>query len=230
MDVKSQLVLFGACATAQWAMAWCPAPEMKVCSAFFQSDKVFYGKVIRITPIGFDGKRPSKDDFIEKHRYTIKVERRLKGKVAAIENVETENTSTRWYSELGEHRVLFVNEGRVWGLCSSIDEAKRAKETIGKIEALRNARNATIEGEVIAGFGADWRPATGRRVSVSGSGRSYEATTDGRGLFTITVEPGHYRIESQDLYPTDPYSRDDVGGFDLVRGQCAQFQLSMVKP
>jgi hypothetical protein len=229
MDVRSQLVFFGICMTAQWAVAWCPAPEMKVCSAFFQSDKVFYGKVIKITPIGFDGKRPGKDDAIEKHRYTIKVEQRFKGKVAAIENVETQNTTTRWYSKQGEHRVLFVNDRRVWGLCSPIDEAQHAKETMRTIRAQQNARTATIEGEVYAGFGPD-HPVRGNRVSVTGSGRSYEATTDGRGIFSIAVEPGHYRIESQDLHPIEPYSRNDVGGFDLVRGQCAQFQFSMVKP
>jgi hypothetical protein len=223
-----RLVLFVAALTAQAAVAICPAPQLKVCSVFFESDKVFYGKVIKVTPIGFEDREPGEDDLISRHRYTIAVEQRFKGKIGTVENVETDNDSGRWYSEVGERRVLFVRNGMVSGLCSPIDEGKHARETIRQIRALRAATGATIEGEVRRGSSYD--PLPHRKVVVFGANGRHEATTDREGAFLIRVKPGRYRLEP-DLHPWDyNASTLNVHDFTLARGQCAQFQVHPIDP
>jgi carboxypeptidase family protein len=209
------------------ANAWCPAPVPKACSAFFDNDKVFYGKVVKATPLRHDGKEASGEDSIETHRYTIEVEQALKGKVEAVETVDTENASNRWIADVGEARVVFARNGRTWGLCSPIDEARHASQTIREIRALPKARQGTIEGMVV---GPNGSPAAGVKVVVAGAGRSYDAITDKGGTFSVAVKPGRYRMASPGLEPTVPYGRQDVAEFEVAPGQCAQFQLSKVSP
>ena len=114
-----------------------------------------------------------------------------------------------------------------WGWCSPIDEADHARETIQAIRAL-SEETATIEGEIVDGFGPGAPPVARSKVAFVGTTRSYETTGDARGSFSLVVEPGHYQMESEHLRPTIPYSREDTGGFDLEPGQCAQFQLQKV--
>ncbi len=222
------LLLLGVGLSAQCAIAICPAPEPKVCSEFFTSDKVFFGQVIEITPLREDGTKPGDDDVYEKIRFVIKVERALKGTLAAIESVETGNDTGRWIADVGDRRVVFAHQGQVGGLCSPIDEAEHAEETLRAIRRLKAAPGpTTIEGEVTAGGGGrapGFSPAAGRVVKVTGLNRSYRAMTDRRGRFSIAVAPGHYRFESPDL-STTVYGRLDADDFDLAPGQCAQFQL-----
>jgi hypothetical protein len=196
---------------------------MKVCSAFFESEKVFYGRVARIEEV-IDAKDPQ---WIRAHRFTIEVEKPLKGSVKAVEVVESENSSGRWIADVGQKRVVFASKGnRVWGLCSSIDEpGDDAVRTIGAIEALGKARLSTVEGEVVNAE----RPA-GHMLVVTGNGRSYSGMTDSRGAFRIVVPPGKYQLRAAGLFPFTPYSRDDLAGFSVVPGQCAQFQFSQANP
>jgi hypothetical protein len=218
----ARFVLLVAVGAAGPAAALCPGPELKVCSVFFDSDKVFYGKVVRITPVGFDGGAPGPDDLIAKHRYTIAVEQRFKGKVGTVENVVTDNDSGRWHSRLGERRVLFVRDGQVGGLCSPIDEAAHARRTIAQIRALANASDATIEGEIGRGHGTDF--IQNYTVTAFGRDGEHKAVTDRNGRFGMRVAPGDYRL-ANDVTPSDYSYARDVHAFRVVRGQCAQFQL-----
>ncbi len=218
-----------ASSVAQSASAWCPAPLVKACSAYFESDKVFYGTVAKVTPLRDDGKDASGEDPVAMLRYTIDVKQALKGEVKLVETVDTENSSSRWFAGVGERRIVFARHGEAWGLCSPIDEAAHGEQTMRAIQAIAKASKATVEGEVIAGSGPGSPPASGVKVVIVGAGRSYEATTDKRGAFSVAVEPGRYRIASPGLEPTIPYSRADVGGFQVARGQCAQFQLSRMR-
>jgi|KBSMisStaDraftv2_1062788.scaffolds.fasta_scaffold40748_1 hypothetical protein len=221
-----RLLPFLALIAAQSVNAFCIAPRLKVCSAFFDSDKVFYGKVVKITPLREDGKEASGDDFIDANRYTVQVQQALKGSVKPVETVDTENASARWVADVGERRVVFVRDGQTWDSCSSIDDPRQVKATIDAIRALANSRNATIEGEVVAGYGGPSpTPVRGVKVVMAGRHRAYTALTDKRGAFSVAVEPGLYRITSPGLKATD-YSRQDMGSFEVVPGQCAQLQLS----
>jgi len=202
------------------ALAICTSPVPKVCSVYFDSDTVFLGKVV--------GKRevPAARDDVDDIEFTIEVERTFKGKPDRIEKVYTENASARWAAEIGERRLVFAVKSRVWNSSGPIDDPRRVSESIRAIRALSHAKDATIEGEVLRGSGPG-SPAKGVKVVVMGDRGLREALTDRKGAFSLRLEPGRYRIESNSLSPT-VYSRQDAEGFKLQRGQCAQFQFSSV--
>jgi len=178
---------------------------------------VFYGEVLKDELVD-DG------TFI---RYTIKVERTFKGTTSPVEIITSENTSTRWVAEAGERRVVFAMGSKVWGACSPIDEPRRAQETIREILALKKTKRATVEGEVAYEAGRNEVPAKGERIVVKGPGGTFKAVTDRNGRFSMSVPAGRYRlVPPAQFEPSVPYSRRDIGGFDLAPGQCAQFQLT----
>ena len=202
---------------AQAAGALCPFPAPKVCSAYFESDKVFYGKVL---------KKEIFDDY-QQIRFMIQVLRPFKGRVQAIEVVTTGNDSGRWVADPGEQRVVFARDGKVGDLCSPIDEARHARQTIHTILALTNAKHARVEGVMRLGPGPDGPPVAGAKIQISGThDGSFKATTDRRGQFFADVPPGQYHLVVPEGFEPSDYGRGDTDKFDLVRGQCAQFLLT----
>ena len=107
-------LLFIALTAASSASAWCPAPEAKVCSAYFMSEKVFYGRVAKVTPAGDNGLGGA-----ESYRYTVEVETPLKGKVGRVEIVETENSTTRWLARRWRTSRRVCPEGYDLGMVQS---------------------------------------------------------------------------------------------------------------
>ena len=203
------------------AHAICPHPTPKVCAKFFESDVVFLGKVTAldsVVDVGGD---------VNWLRYTTQVKEVYRGQPKKLEHVRTENASARWNAEVGKTYLVFASRGEVGATCGPLDEPEYAQEAIRQIHAFRNVSHATIEGEVLrqGATGALEQAVEGIRVKVSGTGGEYESVTDRNGLFTFTLRPGHYRIDSKDLHPTD-YSRQDLDDINLVKGQCAQYELT----
>ncbi len=206
------------------ALAYCPMPEPKICSVFFGSDKVFYGTVNRVEHVGAHGVVTNPDEDWENYRYTVAVREAFKADVAPTETVTSGNDSARWVATVGERRMFYVTQGQVGSLCSPIDEGKNAKRAIAQIRALPDAHGATVEGAIVD-TQRPWHPMAGTRITVLGGGRTYTAITNRAGEFRIDVPPGRYRIETS-WRDVEPYSRPDTGGFEVVRGQCAQFLLT----
>ncbi|MBI3934116.1 MAG: carboxypeptidase regulatory-like domain-containing protein [Acidobacteria bacterium] len=203
---------------ATGAQAICPHPTPKVCAKFFESDVVFLGKVTAldsVVDVGGD---------VNWLRYTTQVKEVYRGQPKKLEQVRTENASARWDAEIGKTYLVFASRGEVGATCGPLDEPEYAQEAIRQIHALRNVWHATIEGQVLR-HAANGDPTEGIRVKVMGTGGEYESITDSNGLFSIALPPGRYRIDAKDLQPSE-YSRQDLEEINLVKGQCAQFELT----
>jgi hypothetical protein len=184
---------------------------------FFESETVFVGTVT-------DKRLVDMDRDVNSIRYTIKVEEVFRGRANETEHVKTENSTGRWYAEVGETYLVFSTKRGVGGTCGPLDEPRYVPEAIRQIRDLRNASNATIEGEVVRN-GAPGNPAPGVTVRILGDGAAFEAVTDQAGLFNVVLPPGRYTLDANELRPTD-YSKQELRNIRLVRGQCAQFQLT----
>jgi hypothetical protein len=216
--IRSVLLAWASLATGS-ALAFCPFPVPKACSMYFDNDTVFLGKVVRKREV------PAAGSDVDDIEFTIEVESIFKGKPERVEKIYTENASARWSAEIGERRLVFARKGSVGNSCGPVDDPRRVSESIRAIRALSHAKDATIEGEVLRGSGPGSPPAKGVKVIVRGDRGLHEALTDRKGAFSLRLERGRYRIESNSLSPT-VYSRQDADGFKLQRGQCAQFQFS----
>jgi len=188
---------------------------------FFESDAVFLGKVTAKNSIV----QPNGD--VDRLRYTIDVKEVYRGHPKRVEHVTTENASARWIADVGRTYLVFAWRGDVGATCGPLDQPEYAREAIRQIHALRNASHATIEGEVLhqGANGAIENALEGIRVKVFGPSGEYESVTDHKGQFSFTLSPGHYRIDARDLQPT-AYSRQELDDIDLVKGQCAQYELT----
>jgi hypothetical protein len=214
--MSARLAFAVACLAAPSAWALCPAPAPKACAAFFESDQVFVGKVLEVSRAGG-----------ERIVYTVEVGDVLRGKAGKVERVATENASARWIGEPGKTYVVFASRGKVGGRCSSLDEPEHVADTLRQIHALKGVRDATIEGEAVAGGGGPGAASVaGMKVRArSAAGVYYSTVTDERGGFSLRVPPGTYSVKADGLMPS-AYSRHDAGRFAVVAGQCAQFQFS----
>ena len=136
--------------------------------------------------------------------------------------MRTENTSSRWWAEVGERRVVFARAGEVHSLCSPIDDAKNAERTMREIRTVARSPSS-IEGTVID---ANSAAVSGRGFEVVDSmGKRRAVRTDRHGRFRIAVPPGRYSLDLKGLQSDWPEARGDVDQFTVSRGECAQFQL-----
>jgi len=206
------------------ALGFGRAPETKTCSAFFEADQVFVGTVTNAEGVKADGSRPEPDDTIETLRFTIRVSQVLKGQARPVEVVQCENSSGRWLAQVGETRVVFVRNGYVGIWSDPVDRPSRVQRTLHELHSL-SRKDASVEGDVV-----NARTLAGHDIAVIGEHARYTARTDSRGRFHVTVAPGHYRLEAPGFFPFTPYSREDIDGFTVVAGECAQFELSAKDP
>ena len=201
------------------AHAFCPMPTPKVCAEYYESDTVFLGEV---TDKGYVSEGPEFDWI----RYTINVKDVYRGHPKTIEHVLTENASNRWNAVVGKTYLVFSRDGQTGSTCGPLDDPEYVLQAIQQIRALKDASQATIEGEVLrrGPNGSLGDAAEGVRLRVTGIGAEFEAITDQRGQFRVALPPGHYRLVTDYLRPTI-YSSRNLDDIKLENGQCAQFQL-----
>lgn len=199
------------------AFALCPVPPEKACSAWFASDEVFVGKVLasRIEP------NPG-DKNVDWLVYRLRVDRALKGDAHGTLEVRTENASGRWNADEGKTYVVFSKDRRVGAACSAIDDAGSVESTLREIEILRDAKFASIEGEVVDFQNQDRQPAA--TVRIRSGDRTITSQTDSNGQFRVVVPPGRYSIV-EPAYST----WKELRGFELQAGECGLFQLETRK-
>jgi hypothetical protein len=211
------------------ADAICPRPEPKVCSAYFDSDQVFLGRVTRVERLEADPRAAARSGDVGWLRYTMQVERHIKGRVGKVERLLSEDASARWDARVGERRLVFVRAGEVHATCGPLDHAASLPAALAALRALARARSGTIEGEVVARGPDGLAPVAGHRIEVRGTTGVTSAITDAAGRFRIVATPGRYAFEPA-LPAADPIeSRDDTDGFTVGRGECAQFRLSTTR-
>lgn len=200
------------------AMAICPYPTPKACSAFFENDAVFVGTVL-------SQRYSDNDEYI---RFDVRVSRVLRGSVGRTAVVYTANDSGRLLWDVGKEYVVFARrqQGRLVSGddCGPLSDSARVAETIRRIRALRRETAASIEGEVRSAP-PDGPGIADVAVRIRGQDRTYETKSDSRGTFRVQVPPGHYQVlVDPKLRPSD-YNWYDLNNIDLVRGQCVQLQF-----
>ena len=199
-------------------VAICPYPAPKVCSAFFESDVVFVGKVL-------SKRYTDNDDYI---RFDVRVAKRLKGTVSDTAHVYTGNDSGRLSWDVGRDYVVFArreHERLVSGDdCSALSDPTKVSETIRQIDDLGRATTATIEGEVVSRQ-PDGPGVRGILVRARGERQTYVGTSDSRGVFRIEVPAGRYQVLSDPNVKQSDYSGSKLADINLVTGQCAQVQF-----
>jgi hypothetical protein len=200
------------------ALAICPYPKPKVCSAFFESDAVFVGTVLSQEYSG-------NGEYI---RFSVRVSQVLRGSVGSTADVYTGNDSARLLWDAGKKYVVFarLQHGRLESAndCGPLSDSARVAETIRQIEDLRGEMSASIEGEVRSGA-PDGPGIANVAVRVHGGGKTYETKSDSRGLFRVRVPPGRYEVIVDPKLWTSDYNWYNLRAINLVRGQCAQLQL-----
>lgn len=205
------------------AAAFCSAPPPKVCSAYFQANVVVRGKVLSVNRGA---------DWIV---YKIRVEKTFKGQDTSERILYTGNDSGRLPLDVGRDYVLFAyrSSHRLELSCneeplSNSASVARVSQAISRLRASRAAL-ATVEGQILTTAYSE--PLPGVSVVVVGAAHIYKTMSDSRGLFSIQVPPGHYRVDvdpaivKQTIYSmiyTNPES------IHLTHGQCAQLQYRAV--
>ena len=177
-----------------------------MCSAWFNADEVFVGKVTAV----------------QGSRFEVEVSRVLKGAPAATKVVTTEGSRGRWNAAVGETRVVFARGGIVGSWSDPVDRPANVRSTMRAIDSLPEATLSLVEVDVV-----NIKPLPGHRFDLYGGEEGRRtAFSDDNGYFLFRVQPGKYRLEVKGLIPLVAFSRDDMEGFELKPGQCAQFRFS----
>jgi len=218
MLIRGIAVLVGLWLSAGSAYAICPYPTPKACSAFFQSDVVFVGKVLS----------RQYSDKGASIRFNVKISRILRGSIGSNADVYTDNDSARLLWDIGKEYVVFAhleNERLVSSDdCGPLSDSARVAETIRQIEKLWGETSAWIEGEIRSAQPSG--PGIGNMtVRINGKDKTYETKADSRGLFRLRVPPGHYEVIVDPKLRTSDYNRYNLHDINLVPGQCAQLLL-----
>ena len=202
---------------ARSSFAYCLPPPPKTCNLYFSSDVVFVGKVVKY----------SRTDDWEYERYDLQVSRVLKGSVGRSTTVFTGNDTGRVIWGVGESYVVFAfrENGRLLAGdgCGDQSDPNRKATFLREIAAVKRAKTATIEGQVVRGWG-DGSGIQGFSIGVSRGSTQYATKSDKDGQFSIRVPVGEYRILVNPEFVL-PHDRKSVGRLKLVAGQCAQFQF-----
>lgn len=228
--MKILLVIF-LCLISSTTSALCPSPEPKLCSRFFESDKVFIGTLIEA---GFFPPNteyylnlPDADIwYSQQHVYRFRVLETLKGRTSAVETVLSQNTSARWVGDVGQDYVIFVRSGQTWGSCNLLDEPEYVNKVHIELEKMSKEKLSTVEGRIHPAHNEIASAGENIRVEVVGIDSSYETYTITDGSYAVVVKPGFYfvHVEGAKTYP-NPYAGHEP--FELTSGQCNQqdFQL-----
>ena len=158
---------------------------------------------------------------VQGNQFELEVTRVLKGAPAPTKTVTTD-TRGRWGAAVGETRVVFAMGGTVGSWSDPVDHPSNVRSTLREIESLPDATLSLVEIDVV-----NIKPLPGHRFDLYGGPevrrRGY---SDDNGYYLFRVQPGKYRLDVKGLIPLAVVSRDDMEGFELKPGQCAQFRFS----
>ena len=155
-------------------------------------------------------------------RFEVEVSRVLKGAPSATKVVTAENSRGRWNAAVGETRVVFARGGAVGTWSDPLDQPANLRSTLRAIDSLPDATLSLVEIDVV-----NIKPLPGHRFDLYGGEEGRRTGySDDKGYHLFRVQPGKYRLEVKGLIPLAAFSRDDMEGFELKPGQCAQFRFS----
>jgi hypothetical protein len=155
-------------------------------------------------------------------RFTVEVSRVLKGEPAATKVVTSDSSRGHWNASVGETRVVFARGGTVGGWSDPVDQPANVRSTLRAIDSLPDATLSLVEVDVV-----NIKPLPGHRFDLYGGPEGRRTGySDDAGYFLFRVQPGKYRLDVKGLIPLTAFSLDDMEGFELKPGQCAQFRFS----
>ena len=141
-----------------------------MCSAWFNADEVFVGKVTSV----------------QGTRFEVEVSRVLKGAPAATKVVTTESSRGRWNAAVGETRVVFARGGTVGSWSDPVDHPANVRSTMRAIDSLPDATLSLVEVDVV-----NIKPLPGHRFDLYGGEEGRRtAYSDDNGYFLFRVQPG----------------------------------------
>ncbi len=224
MKTLKLIVLLAIIINANMALALCPSPTPKICSAYFESDAVFTGKILSQKYVS----DPAQDNDYDWIEYSVQVMKEFRGHTSSTSDVRTANASARWIGDVGKTYVFFLNKGKTYSTCGALDEPQYVHDVVREIDTLKRSSTSTIEGQVFSRSGpwggGNGIPVAGAQLKAIGGGKEYVAATDKEGKFSISVPPGKYKLTASGMKPSD-YSRQNIQEIKLEKGQCAQFEL-----
>lgn len=216
---------FGLLMLAMPTFGFCFQPHPTVQCDFLDSDAVFIGKVTRVRAITADG-------FTDGWYYDLHVIRLFRGPSTDVIEVYTGNDSGRYPLEVAKEYLIFasINEGKLTiGNCDDSAPLSQANAIIRQIQKLAIPKDAIVEGQVALHLIPSEKGLAGVQILIRGKGKTYAATTDDKGRFSIHVPPGAYSAEAK---PSPGHSivdydlsYDGPDRFAVKAGHCAGLQF-----
>lgn len=128
-------------AFAQDALAYCESnPSVK--DEYLQSHAVIVGKVVKIAEV-VSTTDPA--GSVDKFRYQVRVEKRLRGSMPNLVHLEVENDSGRFPMERNKRYLLFVsksNSKTFIDSCGSSTALPQGNETLSQVRKVRAKHQA----------------------------------------------------------------------------------------
>jgi len=216
------------------AIPFCFVPQPRLVRAeYFASQLVVEATLVQTRAL-HDADDPQ---GISAYVYTMRVDRVLRGKAAAILRVYEGNDSGRatfgWVR--GREYLLFlfyVQQNKSWGLdgCGNSGPLSGARIALAEIAAIKTAHG----GGVIQGIVSEQAlsiPISGVRVQAIGKTGRYEATTDKKGEFQMHVPAGEYVVDAVKTglsFDKADFSYEDPRHVQIEPGGCAQIQFAEI--
>ena len=198
-------------------------PPEKLCASFLGADEVFLGEILEVGYFPPGGG----DLDVNYLKYKVKVLLTFRGSPDPIEFVLSENDSGRWCAGVGGTRVVFSRHGMVGG-CGPLEDPDFVRRAAAEIAALPRTGPATVEGEVVRYTKERGLHPVGAGIELRlfGMDSRWTTKTDANREFSFSVPAGLYYVEIP-RGRSSAYSRRSDQAFQLVPGQCAQFQLQL---
>ena len=181
------------------------------CQNAFEVDAVFAGTVRNVSAPSTDGARPQPGEMWIPRAVRVELAEvvTFRGVDAPTVSVLTAGSSTACgvAFKQGERYLVYATRapdgrGLVTSLCSRTRRLADADEDVRFLDTLSQATDARArvygtvthwERDLATGAPLDNGPVSGIVVSVRGLGRAFEASTDARGQYEVTVPPGRTR-------------------------------------
>ena len=218
--------------------------DVPVCAAYWQSDAVFAGQLVDITPVERTSDRQPSTVLLH-----FIVEQPFRGVSDARVEVETPSgTSCDMPFGKGERYLIYASRDQeskrlFTGLCSRSENLKFADKDLNYLRAVTHQEvNESILGRVVRN---QYQPVPGLKVTVTSGDKTLETMTNDKGDFSFQLPgPGSYTVkafipfaaavatyrpdEQGDLQSTDTLTTFayDV---ELAKSQCNYRQIEAFK-